>query len=631
MPVPKADEPDDLTDPRRSDVDEWGRSEHMREIARRVYGPIYRNWYRVEWEGLEQDPRPRAVRCSSSNHAGAIPADAPAIMHGIETELGRPVYGLADEMFKRLPVVGTMWSRVGGVLAHPDNAYRLLREQQQLALVFPEGTKGTGKPYSERYQLRRFGRGGFVQIAMRAGVPVDPDRRGRRRGGDADPLEEQRPGQAARRPVRADHRQHARLRPARAARCRAHPAGQDQDPGARPGALRRRARPAPLLPQPDHGRVGAHPAADPGGAARHAPPAPVGLVRVRWASASSSPASAPSGAAGSPRRSRPTPTVDVIVGLDRHEPTVPLERTEYVRSDESYSILARIVKAARIDTIIHTFLVVDSTQMRSRTIHEINVIGTMNLFAAASAPGSTVRNVVVKSSTLVYGADPKDPVWFTEESRRAQPPKAMVERSLLEVEGYVRDFAVDNPHVTVALLRFSNVLGPDITTPLAKALELPLVPAIFGFDPRFQFVHEADVVRAILFVLDGQVQGIYNVAGDGLAALERGGGDLRQADLPAPARRHGPAVARPLPRLGPRPPTGAARPAAPRPRGRQPAPQAGRLRLPLHLGRHRGRLRGGAPRSASVAGSSEAGLPVRARRRAVLPPLPRRHPRTSRQ
>jgi UDP-glucose 4-epimerase len=210
------------------------------------------------------------------------------------------------------------------------------------------------------------------------------------------------------------------------------------------------------------------------------------------------------------------PTVDVIVGLDRFEPTVQLERTEYVRSDESYSILSRIVRAARIDTIVHTFLAVDSTQMSARTIHEINVIGTMNLFAAASAPGSTVRNVIVKSSTLVYGASPKDPVWFSEEARRSAPPRGTVERSLLEVESYVRDFAVDNPHVTVALLRFSNVLGPDITTPLADALQLPLVPSLFGFDPRFQFVHEADVVRAILFVLEHEVQGIYNVAGDGL-------------------------------------------------------------------------------------------------------------------
>jgi UDP-glucose 4-epimerase len=243
------------------------------------------------------------------------------------------------------------------------------------------------------------------------------------------------------------------------------------------------------------------------------------------------------------------PTVDVIVGLDRFEPTVQLERTEYVRSDESYSILARIVKAARIDTIVHTFLAVDSTQMRSRTIHEINVIGTMNLFAAASAPGSTVRDVVVKSSTLVYGASPKDPVWFSEETRRANPPRSMVERSLLEVEGYVRDFAVDNPHVTVAMLRFANVLGPDITTPLAKALELPFVPSVFGYDPRFQFVHEIDVVRAILFVLEEQVQGIYNVAGDGLLPWSEVAAICGRRTVPLPPVGAG-LLAAPLARFG---------------------------------------------------------------------------------
>jgi 1-acyl-sn-glycerol-3-phosphate acyltransferase len=173
VPVPRTDEADELADPRRSDVDEWGRSEQMREMARRLYGPLYERWHRVEWEGLEHIPATGGALLVS-NHAGAIPSDAPAIMHGIETQLDRPVYGLADELFKQLPVVGTLWSRVGGVVAHPDNAYRLLREQQQLALVFPEGTKGTGKTYGERYQLRRFGRGGFVQIAMRAGVPIIP-------------------------------------------------------------------------------------------------------------------------------------------------------------------------------------------------------------------------------------------------------------------------------------------------------------------------------------------------------------------------------------------------------------------------------------------------------------------------
>ena len=95
-------------------------------------------------------------------------------MHGIEKELGRAVYGMADYWFKTMPWLGTMWARTGGVAADPENAYRLLREQKQLALVFPEGSKGPGKTYSERYQLRRFGRGGFVEIAMRSGVPIIP-------------------------------------------------------------------------------------------------------------------------------------------------------------------------------------------------------------------------------------------------------------------------------------------------------------------------------------------------------------------------------------------------------------------------------------------------------------------------
>jgi 1-acyl-sn-glycerol-3-phosphate acyltransferase len=173
IPRPADDEAPDLPDPRRSDVDEWGRSEHFRQFVRSVYGPLYERWFRVEWEGMEHIPAEGGALLVA-NHAGAIPSVAPAIMHGIETDLGRPVYGLAEYVFRQMPVVGTLWSRSGGVTANPHNAYRLLREQQQLALVFPEGTKGTSKPYTERYRLRRFGRGGFVEIAMRAGVPIVP-------------------------------------------------------------------------------------------------------------------------------------------------------------------------------------------------------------------------------------------------------------------------------------------------------------------------------------------------------------------------------------------------------------------------------------------------------------------------
>ncbi len=167
------DDPEELEDPRLSDVDEWGRSERTRAVARALYEPIYSRWFRTEWEGLEKIPGDGGALLVA-NHAGAIPSDAPVIMHGIEKELERPVYGLADYFFRTVPVVGTLWARAGGVSARPANAYRLLKEQRQLALVFPEGTKGPSKSYTDRYQLRRFGRGGFVEIAMRAGVPVIP-------------------------------------------------------------------------------------------------------------------------------------------------------------------------------------------------------------------------------------------------------------------------------------------------------------------------------------------------------------------------------------------------------------------------------------------------------------------------
>jgi 1-acyl-sn-glycerol-3-phosphate acyltransferase len=172
VPLPRPPEAPSRS-PRLSDVDEWGRSEHMRQIARRLYGPVYHRWFRVQWEGLEKIPR-QGGALLVANHAGAIPSDAPVIMHGIEEELGRPVYGLADYFFRATPWLGTMWERVGGVPAHPDNALRLLRDQGDLCLVFPEGTKGPSKTYADRYRLRRFGRGGFVEIAMRAGVPVVP-------------------------------------------------------------------------------------------------------------------------------------------------------------------------------------------------------------------------------------------------------------------------------------------------------------------------------------------------------------------------------------------------------------------------------------------------------------------------
>jgi UDP-glucose 4-epimerase len=210
------------------------------------------------------------------------------------------------------------------------------------------------------------------------------------------------------------------------------------------------------------------------------------------------------------------PGVDLVVGVDTRDPRLPLEHTEFVRADTSYSILHRIVDATQVDTIVHTHLGVDSAVVSSRLMHEINVIGTMNLLAAAGAAGSPVRKVVVKSSTLVYGANMGDPYFFREDMARTRPPRTAVERSLLEVASVVRDFAEDSPHVVVTKLRFSNVLGPNTDTQFGRLLRLPVVPEIAGFDPRLQFVHEDDVAGALVHATLHDVPGVFNVAGEGV-------------------------------------------------------------------------------------------------------------------
>lgn len=213
------------------------------------------------------------------------------------------------------------------------------------------------------------------------------------------------------------------------------------------------------------------------------------------------------------------PDVEVVVGIGTRDPTVPLERTDFVRvSDHTYSTLHRIVAATDVDTIVHTGLVVDSTLGPASRLHDVNVIGTMNLLAAAGATGR-VRSLVVKSSGLVYGASSRDPYAFTEAMTRSAPARTSIERSLLEAESLVRDFAHDRPKVAVTVLRFANVLGSELRAPLSRNLARQLCPVIFGYDPLLQFVEQTDVVRALLHAVRHRAPGTYNVGAPGRLPL----------------------------------------------------------------------------------------------------------------
>ena len=156
-------------------VSDWGRSERFeRALDRTVYDFMYHHWFRVDVEGIENVPACGGALLVS-NHAGALPPDAAMITKAIQEEHSHPrkLHLTVEHYFKSTPFFSFV-AKLGGVAAHPANVHRLLHDEEELVLVFPEGRKGTEKLFKDRYRLQRFGRGGFVESAMRAGAPLVP-------------------------------------------------------------------------------------------------------------------------------------------------------------------------------------------------------------------------------------------------------------------------------------------------------------------------------------------------------------------------------------------------------------------------------------------------------------------------
>jgi UDP-glucose 4-epimerase len=244
------------------------------------------------------------------------------------------------------------------------------------------------------------------------------------------------------------------------------------------------------------------------------------------------------------------PEVETVIGVSPEEPTIELERTEYVKVGIQHALLRRIVKAAEIDTVVDTRLIVDSVAASRRAAHENNVIGTMNVLAACSGPNSPVRKIVFKSSAHYYGCERDDPAFFTEEMQRPHPPETAIERDIVEADRAVRLFAQRNRDVTVTVLRVTNGLGPGLQTSHIALFSLPVIPSILGFDPRYQLIHEEDIVRVLEHAVREDLPGVYNAAADGVLALSEIAGLLGKPLLPALPPWGTGLVAGPLKRLG---------------------------------------------------------------------------------
>ncbi len=215
------------------------------------------------------------------------------------------------------------------------------------------------------------------------------------------------------------------------------------------------------------------------------------------------------------------PTIDRVVGVDVIPPRMDIGGAEFVRADIRNPIIAKVINAAEVDTVVHMGVIATPTQAGGRmSMKEINVIGTMQLLAACQKAPS-VSKLVVKSSTSIYGAGPKDPAMFTEEMEPKHAPTSGWAKDSVEVEGYVRGFARRRPDVSVTTLRFANFFGPRVDTPMTAYFSLPIVPTLLGFDARLQFIHEDDGLEALRRATIDAHPGIFNVAGDGVILLSQ--------------------------------------------------------------------------------------------------------------
>ncbi|GII63152.1 hypothetical protein Skr01_32370 [Sphaerisporangium krabiense] len=223
------------------------------------------------------------------------------------------------------------------------------------------------------------------------------------------------------------------------------------------------------------------------------------------------------------------PVIDRVIGVDTVPPPslarggggVALGRTEFVRVDLRSPDIARVIAAADVDSVVHMSLVSAPSRTTGRSwMKEHNVIGTMQLLGACQR-SATVRRVVVRSTTAVYGSSPRDPAVFTEDAEPVEAPAHGYAKDACEVEAYVRGFARRRPDITVSLLRFANFMGPGVDSPLTRYFTQPVVPTVFGFDPRLQFVHEDDAVEILRRMAVEDHPGTFNVAGDGVMLLSQ--------------------------------------------------------------------------------------------------------------
>jgi UDP-glucose 4-epimerase len=238
------------------------------------------------------------------------------------------------------------------------------------------------------------------------------------------------------------------------------------------------------------------------------------------------------------------PDIDRVLGVDTVPPPRDLlrrmGRAEFVRADIRNPLISKVISTASVDTVVHASLTANPGSSGGRVVmKEMNVIGTMQLLAACQKAPS-VRRMVLKSTTAVYGSSPRDPALFDETMTPKDLPSGGYAKDAVEIEGYLRGFARRRPDVSVTTLRFSNFIGPRIDTVFTRYFALPAVPIVLGYDARVQLLHEEDGLAVLERAASEDIPGVFNVAADGVLLLSQAIRRAGRVPIPVPSPAVGP-------------------------------------------------------------------------------------------
>lgn len=217
-----------------------------------------------------------------------------------------------------------------------------------------------------------------------------------------------------------------------------------------------------------------------------------------------------------------------VLGIDRRVPGHPVAGLDFVKADVRNPLLGELMAAEGVDAVVH--LAFRERQWRREEDFDSNVLGTMQLIGSCAE--AEVRHIVLKSTMAVYGALPSHPMYLPEDWPLSHQGVYAYIRDAVEIEEFVQEFSAEYPGMAITLLRFAHVLGPDVSTPLSRLLNLPAAPILLGFDPLLQVIDVVDAVEALTRAALAGVRGPINVAAQGVLPLTAITGMAGRAPLP---------------------------------------------------------------------------------------------------